>query len=311
MNRRILTLGALLIVYFLWGGTYLGIRLAVQTIPPFLMAGTRFLFAGTAVYLYARLTGAGKPALEHWLDAGIVGALLLLGGNGLICWAEQSIPSGIAALLAGTIPLWMALLGSLGKDRHLPGPMALASIFLGFGGVALLALPSGGTSGRMSPMGLTAGAAGAFLWALGSMFSRRARVPASPLVSVGLQMIVGGALMMLASFPLGEWSRLDLSRVSLRSALGMGYLVLFGSIIAYSAYIWLLKNADPTWVSTYAFVNPVVAVFLGWLIADERLTSHALAATVVIVVAVGLLTLARARESGAIRAASSGSAPSR
>jgi drug/metabolite transporter (DMT)-like permease len=189
--------------------------------------------------------------------------------------------------------------------------MALASIFLGFGGVALLALPSGGTSGRMSPMGLTAGAAGAFLWALGSMFSRRARVPASPLVSVGLQMIVGGALMMLASFPLGEWSRLDLSRVSLRSALGMGYLVLFGSIIAYSAYIWLLKNADPTWVSTYAFVNPVVAVFLGWLIADERLTSHALAATVVIVVAVGLLTLARARESGAIRAASSGSAPSR
>ncbi|MGA2082903.1 MAG: EamA family transporter [Holophaga sp.] len=301
MNKRLITLTALLIVYFLWGGTYLGIRLAVATIPPYLMAGTRFLLAGSLVYLYARLTGAEPPLRAHWIDGGIAGGLLLLGGNGLICWSEQLVPSGIAALLVATVPLWMILLGLLGKDRRWPGIVVLVGILLGFSGIGLLVLPAGGASGRVNPAGIAALVVASFLWSLGSLSSRRARVPASPLLAVSLQMIVGGALMLLASGLLGEWPRLVLARVTLKSVLGMGYLVLFGSIIAYSAYIWLLKNADPTWVSTYAFVNPIVAVFVGWLIAGERLTTHSLWATVVILLSVVIITVQKNREANAIR----------
>jgi drug/metabolite transporter (DMT)-like permease len=297
MSKRVLTLATLLIVYVVWGTTYLGIRLAVQTIPPFMMAGIRFLVAGLAVYLYVRLTGAEKPTREHWRDAGIVGGLLLLGGNGLVSWSEQLVPSGIAALLVATVPLWMIMLGFLGKGRRRPGVVTLAGILLGFSGIGLLVLPSGGASGRMSPMGVAALIVASFFWSLGSLYSRRARVPTSPMLSVSMQMIVGGALLLLASGLLGEWPRLDLALVTLRSALGMGYLVLFGSIIAYSAYIWLLKNADPTWVSTYAFVNPIVAVFVGWLIADEQLTVSSLWASGVIILSVVIITIQKNRVS--------------
>ncbi len=300
MSKRIKTLSALLIVYVLWGGTYLGIRLAVQTIPPYLMAGVRFLVAGLAVYLYAMATGAVHPRKEHWLDAGITSGLLLLGGNGLVCWSEQRVASGIAALMAGTVPLWMLVLGFLGKEGARPRFLTVGAILLGFAGIALLALPGGG-SGRIDPVGLAALVAGSFLWSLGSLYSRRARVPASPLLSVALQMIVGGALMLLASFLLGEWPHFALDRVTTRSLLGMGYLVLFGSIIAYSAYIWLLKNADTTWVSTYAFVNPIVALFLGFIFAGEQLTVHSLLAAVIILASVVVITVNRAREANAIR----------
>lgn len=299
MSKRATTLLALLTVYIVWGGTYLGIRLAVATIPPFLMAGTRFLVAGLAVYLGVRLAGAGRPKLEHWRDAGITGGLLLLGGNGAVSWAEQRVPSGIAALLVATVPLWMILLGWAGKDRTRPGMVTLGSILLGLAGIALLVLPERGGAGRIDPVGVAVLVLGSLFWSIGSLYARHARVPASPLLAVAMQMIVGGALMLAVSGLLGEWSRFEPARVTLRSLLGMGYLVLFGSILAYNAYIWLMKNADPTWVSTYAFVNPVVAVFAGWLIANERLTNHALWATVVIVLAVVLITLARSREDAA------------
>jgi drug/metabolite transporter (DMT)-like permease len=296
MSKKAITLLALVAVYIIWGGTYLGIRLAVATIPPFLMAGSRFLAAGLALYLVVRLTGAERPRREHWRDAGIAGALLLLGGNGAVSWAEQRVPSGIAALLVATVPLWMILLGWAGKDRTRPGVVTLGSILLGLAGIALLVLPERGGAGRIDPAGVAVLVLGSLLWSLGSIYARHARVPASPLLSVAMQMIVGGALMLAVSGPLGEWSRFEPARVSLSSLLGMGYLILFGSIIAYNAYIWLMKNADPTWVSTYAFVNPIVALFAGWLIANERLTTHALWATVVIILAVVLITLARNRE---------------
>jgi drug/metabolite transporter (DMT)-like permease len=304
MSKRIKVLCALVSVYVLWGGTYLGIRLAVQTIPPFLMGGIRFLVAGGAVYLYARATGAARPRREHWRDAGITSGLLLLGGNGMVCWAEQLVPSGIAALMAGTVPLWMLVLGFLGRARARPSVLTLGAILLGFAGIALLALPGGG-SGRIQPVGFAALVAGSLLWSLGSLYSRRARVPASPLLSVSLQMILGGALMLLASLLLGEWPRLDLARVTTRSLLGMGYLVLFGSIVAFSAYIWLLKNADTTWVSTYAFVNPIVALFLGFVLAGEQLTAHAMWATGIILGSVVVITVNRSREASAIRRRSS------
>jgi drug/metabolite transporter (DMT)-like permease len=299
MSRKTTTLLALVTVYILWGGTYLGIRLAVATIPPYLMAGTRFLVAGLTVYLVARLTGAERPKGIHWRDAGIAGALLLLGGNGLVSWAEQRVPSGIAALLVATVPLWMMLLGFVGKDRTRPNPVTLGAILMGFAGIGLLVLPGGGGTGRVDPVGVAVLVVASFFWSLGSLYSRRARVPASPLLAVAMQMIVGGSLMLVASGLLGEWSRLDLARVTLSSLLGMGYLILFGSIVAYNAYIWLMKNADPTWVSTYAFVNPIVAVFAGWLIANERLTVRALWATVVIVLSVVIITLNKRRTTAA------------
>jgi drug/metabolite transporter (DMT)-like permease len=302
MNTRLYSLGALLIVYLFWGGTYLGIRFAVQTIPPFLMAGTRFLIAGLVVYLYARVRGAAKPQREHWIDAGIVGALLLLGGNGLVSWAEQMVPSSIAALLIATVPLWMILLGLFAKDTRRPNAVVCAAVALGFAGIVILVLPSSGI-GRISLTGAAALLVASLFWSLGSMYSRRARLPGSPLLAVGMQMLVGGALMVLGSGLCGEWSRFHPAQVSARSLVGMGYLVLFGSIVAYNAYIWLLKNADPTWVSTYAFVNPIVAVFLGWLLAGEQLTVRSVWATAIIVLSVVIITVNKNMETSALRRA--------
>ena len=299
--RPILTLLALLIVYFFWGGTYLGIRLAVRTIPAFLMAGTRFLVAGTAVYAYARLRGAQRPTRDHWLSAGLVGVLLLVGGNGLVSWAEQLVPSGIAALLVATVPLWMILLGLLDRRNPRPSLVVFGGVLLGFIGVGVLVLPSGSGPDRVSPLGVAALLAGAVFWAWGSLRSRTAKLPASPLLANGMQMIVGGALLVLAGLGSGEGSRLHFASISMESLLGLGYLISFGSIVAYNAYIWLLKHADPTWVSTYAFVNPIVAVFLGWLIAHERFAPRALLATAIIVLAVVIITVTKNLEAGAVR----------
>jgi len=303
MDKRLYRIGALLAVYFFWGGTYLGMRFAVQTIPPFLMAGTRFLSAGLAVYLYARLKGAPRPLARHWIDAGIVGGLLLLGGNGMVSWAEQVVASSIAALLVATVPLWMLLLGLLAKDSRRPNAVVCAAVALGFAGIAILVLPSGSGLGRIDPVGIAALLAAAFFWSLGSLYSRRARVPGSPLLAVGMQMLVGGALLLLASGLGGEWSRFHPAQVSARSLFGLAYLVLFGSIVGYNAYIWLLKNADPTWVSTYAFVNPIVAVFLGWLLAGEQLTLRSVWATAVIVLSVVIITVNKNLETAAARRA--------
>ena len=300
MNKRVASLGALMAVYFFWGGTYLGMRVAVQTIPPFLMAGTRFLIAGTAVYLYCRLRGAARPRKEHWLDAGIVGALLLLGGNGMVSWAEQMVSSSIAALLIATVPLWMILLGLLERGSKRPKALVGAAVLLGFAGIAVLVLPSSSAASASLP-GVAALLVAAFFWALGSMRSRRSRLPESPLMAVGMQMLVGGALLVLTAGLLGEWSRFRPAGVSMLSLSGLGYLILFGSIVGYNAYIWLLKNADPTWVSTYAFVNPVVAVFLGWLLAGEQLTPRSIWATGIIILSVVIITVSRNLELRAAR----------
>jgi len=291
-----ITLGALFAVYVFWGGTYLGIRFAVQTIPPFLMAGSRFLIAGGIVYLYARLKGAEPPRKRHWRGASVVGALLLVGGNGLVSWAERLVPSGIAALLIATVPLWMILLGLLGKDSRQPGVMVLSGILLGFLGIAVLVFSSGPEGGGISLLGAAALVVAALSWSLGSLYSRKVELPASPLLANGMQMMAGGLLLVAVSGVCGEWPRLAVRDISRPSLLGLGYLILFGSIVAYNAYLWLLKNADPAWVSTYAFVNPVVAVLLGWLLGGERLTTGSILATLIIVAAVVMITVDRHRE---------------
>lgn len=299
-NKLYLIGSALVAVYVCWGGTYLGMKVAIETMPPFLMAGLRFLSAGLILYAIARLGGAKRPAKREWRDAGIVGALLLLGGNGVVAWAEQRVSSSVASLLVATVPVWMLLLGAVGPKGKRPAGSSIAGITLGMLGIAVLVFqpgPAGGEGGgSLEPAGILALLFASLSWAAGSMFSRSSKsMPSSPLMSTAAQMLTGGALLVIVSAFTGDWSRLEIAEISARSYAAFGYLVLFGSVIGYTAYIWLLRNAEPTLASTYAFVNPVVAVLLGWLLADEQLTGYTAAATLIIIASVVLVTVFRSR----------------
>ncbi len=283
-------------IYLIWGSTYLAIRFAVETFPPFLMAGMRFLVAGAILYPWARLRGAPQPARSHWLAAAIVGGLLLLGGNGGVVWAAQRVPSGLTALLIGTVPLWMALLDWLRRDGAKPSNGVIVGLLLGLFGIVLLVEPGKISGARQVDL---AGAAVLILaslsWASGSLYSRRAQLPASPLLATGMEMLAGGALLLIVSLLAGEWARFDANALSLRSWLSLGYLIVFGALVGFTAYIWLLRVSTPAHVSTYAYVNPVVAIFLGWAFAGEPLTARTLLAAAVIVAAVVIITTYRTR----------------
>lgn len=294
---RFALLSAFAIVYVIWGSTFLAILFAIQTLPPFLMASTRFLVAGSLLYAWSRLVnGAAPPNWANWRATAIVGALLLLGGNGLLVWSEQRIPSGVAALLVGTVPCFMVLIDWLRPGGSRPSPLVFAGLLLGLLGLAWLVGPDallGG--GRADLIGAVVVVLGSFSWALGSVYSRHAATPPSPFLSTAMQMLGGGAALLALSVLLGEPWAFDASAVSLRSLLGVFYLVLFGSIVAFSAYIWLLRVSTPTRVSTYAYVNPVIAVILGWALAGEALTTRMIVAATVIVSGVALITLAPKR----------------
>lgn len=281
-------------LYLVWGSTYLAIRFALETLPPFLMAGTRFLVAGSLLYGWARRNGRPAPTARHWRAAGIVGALLLFIGNGGVVWAERTVPSGLVALLVSTLPFWMVLLEFL-IFRKRPGAWTIAGLLLGFCGIALLVAPGsmpdgGGIDLLATGIVLLA----AIAWAAGSLYSRSASLPESPLLAASMQMLAGGVLLIALGSTAGEWAQLQLAEVSLKSWLALGYLIVFGSLIAFSAYIWLLRHAPIDKVSTYAYVNPVVAVLLGWALAGEPLTPRVLLAAAVIVGAVALIITRRA-----------------
>lgn len=294
-KKRFLIISALLMVYLFWGGTYLGMKIAAETLPPFIMAGVRYIIAGSFLYLWAKIRGAESPTLVHWKNGGIIGTLLLLGGNGLVAWAVQIIPSGIAALLVATVPLWMIILNRQKKQR--PSMVILCSTLFGFIGIAILVLQPNGTTTDLgfNKIGILAILFATFSWSIGSLYSRKAELPKSQLLSVAIQMLVGGGLLLITATVLGEWSRFQVTSISLRSFIAMGYLIIFGSIVAYNAYIWLFKNADPSWVSTYAFVNPIIAVFLGWAFGDEKLTANSIIAAMFIITAVVMITIFRER----------------
>jgi drug/metabolite transporter (DMT)-like permease len=294
---RLALVTAFAIVYLIWGSTFLAILFAIQTLPPFLMAGVRFLIAGSLVYAWVRVaTGAAAPSRAHWRGAAAVGALLLVGGNGLLVWSEQRIPSGVAALLVGTVPCFMAVIDWLRPGGTRPSGLVVAGLLLGLVGLVWLVGPDalmGG--GRADFIGATAVVLGSFSWAAGSIYSRHAPTPSSPFLATAMQMLAGGAILLLLSVVTGEPWRFDVHAVSLRSALGLLYLIVFGSIVAFSAYIWLLRVSTPARVSTYAYVNPVVAVLLGWALAGEALTMRIGVAAAVIVSGVALITLAPRR----------------
>jgi drug/metabolite transporter (DMT)-like permease len=277
-----------------WGSTYLAIRFAIETIPPFLMAGTRFLVAGTLLYGWARLRGAERPGREHWIAAAMIGALLLLGGNGAVTYSEQLIPSGIAALLVAVVPLWMVLIDWLRPGGPRPTAQIGFGLLLGLAGIAVLVGPESFMGGqRINVMGAGIVLVGSACWAAGSILSRHVQVPARPLLATGMQMLCGGLLLTVAGLLTDETSRLELAGVSVKSLLALLYLILIGAIVGYSAYIWLLRVSTPAKVSTYAYVNPVVAVLLGWLLAGEELSLRVAAASAVIVAGVALITLSR------------------
>ncbi len=288
---------AFAIVYLIWGSTFLAILFAVQTLPPFLMAGVRFLVAGSIVYGWARFVGrAAAPTRAEWRGAAAVGALLLVGGNGLLVWSEQRVPSGVAALLVGTVPCFMAVIDWLRPGGLRPSGHVVAGLLLGLLGLVWLVGPDalmGG--GRADFIGATAIVLGSFSWAAGSIYSRHAATPSSPFLATATQMLAGGAILVLLSVALGEPWAFDPEAASLRSLLGLVYLIVFGSIVAFSAYIWLLRVSTPARVSTYAYVNPVVAVLLGWALAGEALTLRIGVAAAVIVSGVALITLAPKR----------------
>jgi drug/metabolite transporter (DMT)-like permease len=287
-GARVRLVAAFAAVYLIWGSTYLAIRYAIDTLPPFLMAATRFLLPGSVLYVWARRHGAPRPAIIHWRSALIVGGLMLLGGNGGVVWAEQSVPSGMAALLVATIPLWVALITSVTKWQR-PSLAVLGSVVLGLAGIALLVGPEQlASGGNGSPLGVGVLLLAAFLWSLGTAYSRGASQPASPFMSNGINMLSGGALLLVAAGIAGEFPRLNLSNVSLPSVLALAYLVVFGSLVAFSAYMWLVKTTTPAQASSNFYVNPVVAVILGWLLAGEPLTPLTLLATAIIVGAVAL-----------------------
>lgn len=284
-------------VYIVWGSTYLAIAVVVETFPPFLSAAIRFLIAGGFLYAWAIRRGdreGDRPTLRQWRAAAIVGGALLFGGNAMVVWAEQTVPSGIAALLVGTVPLWMALIGGLVLRERTRWREALG-IVVGFGGVALLVGPIGG-GGAFDPWGVAAVLFASISWASGSLYARRAPLPKRPLVGIAMEMLAGGVILTIVAGVTGELWRVEWGAISLASWVGTAYLVVFGSLVGFAAYAWLLRVAKTSLVATYAYVNPVIAVLLGWAFLSEPVTARTLIAGLVIVGAVALIVSSRAEE---------------
>jgi drug/metabolite transporter (DMT)-like permease len=289
---------ALLAIYIVWGSTYLGIRIAVETIPPFLMAATRFLLAGGMLFLWRRMAGDLTPTPRQWRNAAIVGAFLLLGGNGVVSWAEKNVESGITALLIGSTPMWLVLIEALRRGGSRPGPRAVIGLLIGFTGIAILLAPTrAGAFSHIFLPGALAILFAAFSWALGSIYSRNADMPSSVLMGSAAEMLAASLGLFLVSGISGEWGDFSPATVSSRSLFGLLYLVFFGSLVGFVAYAWLLRNTPVSIASTYAYVNPLVAVLLGAWIGQEGLSARVLVAAVVIVGAVALINTSPARKS--------------
>jgi drug/metabolite transporter (DMT)-like permease len=296
---RALTIAAFAAVYVIWGSTYLAIRFAVEVLPPFLMVGTRFLIAGSILYVWARVTGAPRPEVSQWKSAAMVGILLLVIGNGLISWSEQRIPSGLTALLAATVPFWMVILDWTRPHGKAPTGRTVLGLIIGFAGVALLCQPWSSSEGnRFDLLGAGMVMVAALSFATGSLYSVRANLSTSPVLSMGMEMLSGGMIALVVGMLRGEPANIEVSAITARSLLALTYLILFGSLVGFTAYMWLLRVCRPAWVSTYAFVNPVVAVFLGWALGGEPLTGSTLMAAFLIVLSVFFITFCAAQRSG-------------
>jgi drug/metabolite transporter (DMT)-like permease len=289
-------------VYIIWGSTYFAIRVGVESVPPLLLAGMRHLGFGLLFYPIFRLKSPVKPSWEHWINAAITGFLLLFVGNGGVCIAEQTVPSGVAALLVATVSLWIVIVDWLRPGGIRPVARVLAGLALGFAGLALLVGPKNlGGSDRISPSGVAILLIASFAWSCGSLYSKHAALP-SPLLGAAMQSLCGGVTLAVVAFLTGETRSFHFAAVTTRSWLAVSYLVFFGSMMGFTAYVYILKKSTATRVATYAFVNPVVALFLGWMFAGEAITLRTGLAAGVILAAVILVITAPKRP--AVRVAS-------
>jgi len=264
---------ALIALYIVWGSTYLGIKFAIETIPPFFHAGVRFLISGIILLTWQRAAGQSMPTRKQWISTAIVGALLLLGGNGLVAWAEQFIPSGIAALIIASSPMFLVIGEAIRPNGVKPNWQGIVGLLIGFLGIFVLIGPGeiSGNAAKLNPFGVAALLAACLFWSTGSMYSKSVDLPKSSLMNTGAQMLMGSISLFVVSLLSGELHGWDVSAVSARSLYGLSYLILVGSLVGFASYGWLLRNAPISLVSTYAYVNPIVAVFLGTLFANEPL----------------------------------------
>ncbi|MGA7303280.1 MAG: EamA family transporter [Rhodothermales bacterium] len=287
-------------IYLIWGSTFLAIRFAIETIPPILMGGIRFAIAGGVLHLWSRLRGKPRPALNDVKSAAFIGFLMVVIGNGTVIWAEQFVPSGLAAVLVATGPLWLVLLDWWLSGRKPLPSSTIIGLVLGFTGVVALSVQGGDlapsaearTMIYLCAVLLTLSTLG---WASGSMIARRLEMKTSLTMTLSLQMMLGGAMMLTLGTVAGEWSDLDVASVTITSLASLGYLIVMGTLVAFSAYVWLMRESTPANVGTHGYVNPVVAVFLGWGMAGEPLSVGTLVATATILAGVALINLPGAR----------------
>jgi drug/metabolite transporter (DMT)-like permease len=281
---------AFLCVYIFWGMTYLAMRVAVVDIPPHLMAGARFLVAGLVLYAWARHRGAARPTPRQWRAAAVIGAFLLLGGNASVAWAEQRVPSGLAAVLIGVVPIWMVgMEWARGGPR--PHKRVIGGLILGVIGVGLLVAPQPGSRNEVDLLGAAVLVLASASWAWGSVTSKSAPLPPSPFLATSMEMISGGIVILVVAMLAGQLHGFSLAAVSGRAAAAWLFLVVFGSLVAFTAYIWLLGMTSIAKAGTYAYVNPIVAVFLGWAILSEPISLRTVLATLVILLGVALVNL--------------------
>ncbi|MCL4275485.1 MAG: EamA family transporter [Anaerolineales bacterium] len=274
---------ALLALYIVWGSTYLGIKVAIETIPPFFHAAVRFLASGIILVIWQRSAGVAMPTRKQWISTAIIGNLLLLGGNGLVSWAEQFIPSGIAALIIGSVPIFLVIGEAVRPGGVKPNWQAMLGILIGFTGIYILVGPSNTDGTSLNIFGIIALLSACLLWASGSIYSKNADLPKSVLMSTGAQMLMGSIGLFIVSGLTGELNGWDVTAVSARSIYGVLYLIFIGSLIGFVAYGWLLQNAPISLVATYAYVNPIVAVLLGNWFGNEPLEPRIWLATAIII----------------------------
>ena len=288
---------ALLALYIVWGSTYLAIRFTVETIPPFLSAGVRFLVSGVILLIWRRSAGDAMPTKRQWRSTAIVGIFLLLGGNGLVSFAEQYVPSGVAALTIASMPLWLVGIEAVRPGGVKPNWSAIVGLILGFGGIFLLVGPAKLVGGghTFNPLGVSTILAAAFLWSLGSIYSRNVDMPKSSLMGTGAEMLTGSVALFIVSGLTGEWNSFSFSHVAISSWLGLAYLITIGSLVGFGSYGWLLQNAPISLVATYPYVNPLVAVFLGAWLANEALNTRILVAALIIIGSVVLINQTKSK----------------
>ena len=294
-------IAAFLAIYLIWGSTFLAIKFVVTDIPPFIFGGVRFLIAGSILFAWSRFRGGEMPTIAHWKAAAITGGALLLVAHGLCIWAVQFVPSGLTTLLVSTAAVWMAVPALFGRGSTLTKLSVLAGIVIGLLGIVLLARPfDTGPGFGIEPAGIIALVISPVFWAAGSIYSSRAPAPKSGGVAASIQMLCGGLMLFVAGAVSGELARFSFSSFTLRSAISFVYLIIFGSLIAFSAYSWLLKNSSTAMVGSHAFVNPVVALYLGFALAEEILTTQDIVAAGVILFGVILITIGKSKKSNLV-----------